>query len=398
MKTTAEYADAIEAKQLEIKAHALESQSAETPDMAKLDQLDAELKSLTDGLAVAKRLEDAAAKADASIADLKKVTSPAPVTVQSEIKNLGSAVVSSKAFRALAAKESDHASMTIDLDLKTAFTSSAGMAPQITRTGEIVETINYPLTIVDALDQIPALQPTVRIQQETLTATAQEIAEAGGYPEGAISFADVDFTVRKIGSILPISDEELEDIPALENLINSRIVFDVISRLNNQLVNGAGTGTLVKGMLHTDNVSTANCGTGSLNKTGSRAIFLAKQKLAVSGACVPNVVIINPDDWGSLVTEVASSSGVYMNTAAISTEPDRIWGMRVVQSDRVAVGTVILFDSRFVQLRPLRGIDVQIGYNGTDFGTGKKSIRADIRTAFVVKRPQAILVLTTFSA
>jgi hypothetical protein len=41
-----------------------------------------------------------------------------------------------------------------------------------------------------------------------------------------------------------------------------------------------------------------------------------------------------------------------------------------------------------------RGLDVQVGYINDDFKLGKKSIRADVRVAFVARRGAAFAKVT----
>ena len=47
-----------------------------------------------------------------------------------------------------------------------------------------------------------------------------------------------------------------------------------------------------------------------------------------------------------------------------------------------------------LRFRDQRGVDVQIGYVGTQFAEGKRTVRADARFAFSVMRPAAFSEVT----
>jgi hypothetical protein len=73
-----------------------------------------------------------------------------------------------------------------------------------------------------------------------------------------------------------------------------------------------------------------------------------------------------------------------------------MWGLQVVQCDIDSAGTgyVISALPQWMSLFERRGIDVQVGYVGDQFKEGKRTIRADMRDAFVVFRPAAICSVT----
>jgi hypothetical protein len=68
----------------------------------------------------------------------------------------------------------------------------------------------------------------------------------------------------------------------------------------------------------------------------------------------------------------------------------------VVQEDIVAAGTGFVgsFQPQWVSLFERRGVDVQVGYSGTQFLEGKRTVRADVRMALVFFRPAAFCKVT----
>ncbi|MEP0276492.1 MAG: phage major capsid protein, partial [Nitratireductor sp.] len=68
----------------------------------------------------------------------------------------------------------------------------------------------------------------------------------------------------------------------------------------------------------------------------------------------------------------------------------------VVQQDADVAGSgyVGSFQPAWLSLFERRGVDVQIGYVGAQFTEGKRTVRGDMRMAFVVFRPAAFCQVT----
>ena len=82
------------------------------------------------------------------------------------------------------------------------------------------------------------------------------MAEAGVKPECTIVLSEIVEPVKKIATVLPISDEMLEDAPSIQSYINSRLSLFVAIEEERQLLRGTGTNELV----------------GLFNRSGNQAI------------------------------------------------------------------------------------------------------------------------------
>jgi hypothetical protein len=76
-----------------------------------------------------------------------------------------------------------------------------------------------------------------------------------------------------------------------------------------------------------------------------------------------------------------------------------LFGLPVALVEAGSAGTGLVGDfANFSYVAERRGIDVQAGYSGTQFVEGKKTLRADLRAAFVVLRPAAFCSMTSLAA
>ena len=110
----------------------------------------------------------------------------------------------------------------LDVNLKTLMDTTAWV-PETLRTGRLVDKAARPIQVTDL---IPAGQTgqsaVVYMEETTLTENAAEIAEAGTYGENAYALTERSETVRKVAAWLPVTDEQLEDVPQVRGYVNNR--------------------------------------------------------------------------------------------------------------------------------------------------------------------------------
>src|SRR5207248_5858794 len=95
----------------------------------------------------------------------------------------------------------------------------------------------------------------------TFTNNAAETAEAGTYPESALSTTEQTATVRKVAASLPVTDEQFEDEPRARDYVNNRLEYQLRARLDSQILNGNGTAPNLRGILNVAGINTQAKGT-----------------------------------------------------------------------------------------------------------------------------------------
>lgn len=307
-----------------------------------------------------------------------------------EAKSFGELFTESKAFKGRQGAVGPEAHL--DIELKTLMTTSAGFAPQAIRTGRLAEFATRPIQIIDV---IPANQTVmtsvVYMEETTFTNAAAETAEAGTYAESALAYTERSVPVRKIGTFIPVTDEQLEDEAMVRGLLDNRLPFMVRQRLDSQILVGDGNAPNIKGFLNTAGIQTQ----AKAADATPDAVYKAMVKVQVTGRAMPDSVIYHPTNWQD-VRLLKTADGLYIWGSPSDSGPARIWGLPVVQSDAITLGTALVGDySAHSELVTRRGIDVQVSNShSTFFVEGKQAIRADIRVCLVVYRPVAFCTVT----
>lgn len=281
---------------------------------------------------------------------------------------------------------------TIDVELKTLMTTSAGWTPEVDRTGRLVEFATRPIQVAELIPQTTTGQSAVQYMEETtFTNNAAEVAEGGTYPEAALAFTEQSSLVRKISVFLPVTDEQLADEPRVQGVIDNRLPFMVRQRLDSQILTGNGTAPNLRGILNVAGIQTQAKGTDPTPD----AIYKAIVKVEVTGQATANAVVMHPNDWQD-VRLLRTADGIYIWGNPSDAGPERIWGLRVVRAQALTENTSLVGDfANFTELAVRRGIDVQVSNShSTYFTEGKQAIRCDMRCALVVYRPAAFCTVT----
>lgn len=307
-------------------------------------------------------------------------------------KSLGELFIESKAFKDYR-KGSDSGPVAgIDLEAKAVMTTAAGWAPQAIRTGRVIESAQRPIQVLDMLPSGETTQNSVVFMEETtFTNNAAEAAEGAASGQATLILTQRNSPVQTVAVHLPITDEQLEDIPQVSGYVDNRLTFMVRQRLDGQSINGNGVAPNLTGFLNVAGIQTQARGADPQMDAIYKAIL---SKLFLVGRVFADGIVMHPTDWqGIRLTRTAD--GIYIYGSPSEAGPTRLWGLPVGLSDALAAGTALVGAFQgFTELTFRRGIDVQIGFNNDDFTKRQKTVRADLRAALPVYRPAALCTVT----
>jgi len=366
----------------------------------EIKRLNKELQDLGQELAGMVALENMEAEAKERQRLLEKSAPaglPLPEGRQGQILSVGKQFTESPIFKAAGSRA--HVPQVLvgaDMDLKTLMTTAAGFAPESIRTGEVVPYVRRPTRLLDLVPMGPTTQAAVvYMEQTTRTNNAAEATEGtGAFGEAAIAYTERSQTVQLIATILPVTMQQLEDVPQIESLINNELMSMVRERLDYQIANGNGTPPNLAGLLYTGLQTFARGGTEHFD-----ALATMVKNIQVTGRATAGALVVNPSDWWSSKLRLKrTTEGLYILGNPSEPGPDRLWGMMVVPTDAIAQNTVLGGDfATWCRLYEKRGILLEISdSHDTYFAYGKLAIRATGRWAMVRTRAAAFHSITEF--
>jgi hypothetical protein len=316
-----------------------------------------------------------------------------PHPVEQKARSFGELVTKSKQYeeyRAGGARAGMHATVEVDMDLKTLMETTNGYAPHSPRTGLHVEAVTRPIQVLDLIPTRPINQAVDKYMEETTrTHSAAEKSEGAAYAESAFVWTERTQAVEKITDSLPVTDEQLEDGGQLSSIIDQRLRFGLRQRLDLQVLVGDGTSPNLSGILDRSTQTQAKGSDPVFD-----AVFKALTLVRFTGRAIPNALVFHPNDWQD-IRLTRTTAGEYIMGNPATPGPMALFGLPVALSDALTENTGLAGDfNNFCYIGERRGIQVLVGYVGDQFKEGKRTIRADLRACFTVTRPYAFCTIT----
>lgn len=282
--------------------------------------------------------------------------------------------------------------------LKTVMSTGAGWDPEDIRLSRVSFSATRPAPVVaDLFPVFPFSQSTVKYMSETTyTNNAAETAESvqgtpGNLPESALAFTEVSDEVRKIGHTLPVTDEQLEDVPQLRGIIDQRLRLMVQQRFDLQLLVGDGSAPNISGIHDRSNLQTQ--AKGSDNDVD--AFYKAITNCRVNAFAEPDAVVIHPTDWQE-IRLLTTADGIYLFGPPSQMGAETLWGLPVTATtaETVTQGLVGAFQAHAaIYLR--RGIEVAVtDSHASEFIADIMRLKMTMRAALAVFREAAFCEVT----
>ena len=194
----------------------------------------------------------------------------------------------------------------------------------------------------------------------------------------------------------------LEDAPQIQTYLNSRLSLFVQQKEEQQILLGSGTAPNLQGFVGTGRaIGTYARGTVDDNAT---ALFKAMNGVRGSAFLDVDAIVIHPTNWQA-IRLAKDSSGQFQGggpfygpyggpqgpASSSQFSADNLWGVRVVVTSAITVGTALV--GSFGQAAALYrkgGLTVEAtNSHGTFFQTNVTALRAESRAALAVFRPSA---------
>jgi HK97 family phage major capsid protein len=268
----------------------------------------------------------------------------------------------------------------------------------VIRPDRIAETVRWQerqqMTIRDVLNVSRTDSNTVEYTTiSSSTRAAAPVAEGALKPEAALAMGVASAPVRTLATWIPITEQQLADIPQLQNIINVELTWDLQKVEEEQILWGLGTGQNLLGIFNTPGVV---AGRTVANDT---IIDLARRSMTdvVVAGLQPNAILMDPIDWETAQLAKATTNQ-YVWAVVTDDNGNRLWGLRVIETLAMREpGTFTTNERRMLVGDFMRGATlwdrqqagVQVGWKNDDFIRNQRTLRAEERIAFGVKRPAA---------
>ena len=229
---------------------------------------------------------------------------------------------------------------------------------------------------------------------ETLfTNSAAPVSEGGTKPESALAFDQKTEAVSKIAHWLPVTEEMLEDVAAIQSYINARLSLGVQLAEEDQLLNGNGTPPNLLGIMNRSGLAAAVARNSGATPPETNMDAIARQisAIATTSFVYPDGIVMNPANWFTCQVS-KDNNGQYYGAGPFTTLPTAtMWGLPVAPTPSIVANTALVgaFGSMSQVFRK-GGIRIEASNSHQDFFIKNLvAIRAEERLALAVYRPGA---------
>jgi HK97 family phage major capsid protein len=305
-------------------------------------------------------------------------------------KTLGESFATSEEFKAFAEGRTSKAR----LEIKNTITGQSGspatnsdtiVAPQ--RQVGIVSGAFRTLRIRDVMPSGTTSSNLVEYTRElAFTNSAAETAEGATKPEAALTFELVSAPVKTIAHWLKLSKQVMDDAPALASYVDTRLRYGVDLRIDQQLLNGNGSGQNIGGLAKVGNH------TAFTPASGDNAIDSINRAIYLVAAADYNAtaIILNPADWGA-IERTKTDDNAYVFGAPMKLAPT-LWGLPVIATNTMTAGKFMVGAMDVAaQVWNRQGTTVEMSEaDDTNFQKNLVTVRAEARLALAIYRPASI--------
>ena len=294
---------------------------------------------------------------------------------------------------------------------KGTLTSTPGTAltPPAYQPG-VVETLFQTLTVADLLSQEQTSAGQVRYVRESVATNAgTSVAEGAVKLESTLDFAEETVPIRKVATVLPVSDELLEDAPAIETYLNSRLALFVRQAEEYQLLRGNGTAPNLRGIIGASGVNTITV-SGTAGTAIAENLFTVMNNTRGSSLLDPDALVVHPNTYANMRLSRDAANQYYgggpwgpayggpqgQTSASQFSTGATYWGVPVVVTTAVGAGTAVVGNfTNAARLYRRGGLSVEASNSHSDYWVRNLvSLRAESRQGLAIFRPQAFTVIT----
>jgi HK97 family phage major capsid protein len=273
----------------------------------------------------------------------------------------------------------------------------------------IVSKLLEPLGVADVFGSSQTGASQVRyVNEGTARSAAAGVGEGGTKPESTIGMAEVTEPIKKIATVLPISDEFLEDAPSIQAYLNGRLTLFISIEEERQLLRGTGTNELI-GLFNRAGNQTINTYTKVAADDNATSLARVLANTAGSSFLPPDTIIMHPTNWlntrllrdgtGGTAGQFLGGgpfTGAYGNGGATGMFGQSLWNTRVVLSTVVGSGTALVGNfGQGAHIWRRGGVSVEAtNSHDTYFVKNLSMLRAEERLGLGVFRPSAFTAVS----
>jgi HK97 family phage major capsid protein len=247
------------------------------------------------------------------------------------------------------------------------------------------------LSLRDLLNVSPTSSDTIQwLRLKEVNRAAKVVPPTTAKPYMNIEFEKKTTAIKTLAVLAKVTEQQIEDAPQLMQIIDTEMRRDLRELEEEEILWGDGTGDHFDGLFHDATVPVFDRDT-----SGTKVDIIRRMRTDIRlKRLTPSGVLIHPLDWEEIEL-LKGNDDRYVWGLVDTLRGPRIWSMPVVESEsaenpETGDRLIVVADwARGATLWDRHDIRVALGWVNNDFGENLRTVRAENRLGFGVKRPTA---------
>ncbi len=290
-----------------------------------------------------------------------------------------------------------HEMAIVQSALKATMVTTAGWAPypQLAPRPPVM-TAQIPPVVADLIPQDDTSQATIVYYEETVfNNLADFVGEGQSKPEAELKLEERRQPVCKVAVTLPISDEQLMDVPQVRSYVDGRLTLMVKQKEQIGLLRGNGIAPQLQGFHTKPDIGSIARAAGEDNAD----VFLRAitEVNSITGLANTTGIVMNPLQWLA-IRLVRTTTGDYIWGHPSVQGPQTLWGLPVISTNAETAGLGLVGDFQmFSHISRRMGMRIDVGYINEDFRDNIQRIRLEERLSLEIYRAKAFCEVTNLN-
>ena len=216
--------------------------------------------------------------------------------------------------------------------------------------------------------------------EATTVRAAASVAEGAAFPESTAKYKDYTATLQKIGDTLPVTEEFFEDEVQAAGELRLFLETNVNTVIDNQLINGPGTGVTLLGLVATvpafvpaaSGIPGANI-YDLVKKVRTAIVFNRGSKYS------PDMVLMNANTLDRLQLDKD------LNNNYTFKDVENVGALVIIEDNNMPDNVLIVGDRRYARIYEMGGVTISEGMTGNQFVEDEMTLKARKRMLLLVK-------------
>lgn len=282
--------------------------------------------------------------------------------------------------------------LTGSVGAKSLAPSGATVVDLISNSLDPIQEGQRPTSLIELLPMLQHTSPTFAyLRQKTRTNNAAPVAVGEVKPTSVYGVEKVPGELKVIAHLSePVNKYWLEDNASLTQFVGSELLYGLQLALENQIINGNGTGQNLTGILNASGIQTVAAGDDPVV-----TLRTAITRLESVGQ-VASVFILASEDWEAIETSRITTGAFQINSGPVDLAQRKLWGVPVVTVAGLTKGTALALDTSALALdTDTQGVSVQWSEAvADDFSRNQLRARCEGRFDLSIYQPAGIAKVT----